>query len=191
METKAKAILWLLAVVLVLLAISIVLQTMTAQVANTLGVLWPWQKLADAANGVQWHSVVNVIGSVLVGAMGAWAFHLGLITGFIDRPNRKTTLEFLQDGSGNTKWPLSFWFYVTGGMVAGVFQMAQADTFAPIQGFVLGATWPSVVTRIMSGAAGVPPSQGPNVKPAQVDVPQTARGGPSGEVTVEPTLPVP
>ncbi len=44
-------------------------------------------------------------------------------------------------------------FYVLGGVVAGVFQAAQFDTFAPIQAFVLGATWPSVVTRIMSGSS--------------------------------------
>lgn len=40
-----------------------------------------------------------------------------------------------------------------GGVVALVFQLADVGKLVPIQAFVLGATWPSVVTRVMSPSA--------------------------------------
>jgi hypothetical protein len=95
--------------------------------------------------------VINVFLAGIVGVLGSIAFYYGVYTGFIGRSNRAETLQYLS-GSTNRFHYIAM-FYVLGGVVAGVFQAAQFDTFAPIQAFVLGATWPSVVTRIMSGSS--------------------------------------
>ncbi len=128
----------------------------------------------------------NILFAFVVGAMGAWAFHLGVLTGFIARGERPRVLEFLVDPQGRPRSFLSFCFFVTGGIVAGVFQWAQPDTFAPIQAFVLGATWPSVVTRIMAGEGGAPfwrvnPADAP---PGQVPTPAGAPAVPTVEVRI-------
>ena len=52
-------------------------------------------------------------------------------------------------------------FCLFGGLVALVFQLADMTDLIPIQAFVLGATWPSVVTRVMAGSAGDDPRAGP------------------------------
>lgn len=91
--------------------------------------------------------------AAFVGVLGSGAFFCGVYTGFISRDSRKMILEFLVDFETpqNSRLKNQIAFFVFGGVVAGVFQWAQPGTFAPIQAFVLGATWPSVVTRIMSG----------------------------------------
>src|SRR5882724_9032240 len=99
----------------------------------------------------------NVTKAFIVGSLGAGVFFLGVFFGFItpDREQRKRQIEFLTDQDGNPKGSLIL-FLLSGGFVAGVFQWAQFDVFAPIQAFVLGATWPSVVMRIMSGNGQTP-----------------------------------
>jgi hypothetical protein len=82
----------------------------------------------------------NISCAFLVGATGAWAFHLGVMTGFISRTERPRLLEFLLDEQQRPRTHVIVCFVVTGGIVAAVFQWAQTDTFAPIQAFVLGAT---------------------------------------------------
>lgn len=95
---------------------------------------------------------LNITYAFIVGSLGAGAFFFGIFCGFISRESRERLLEFLtKKDTGNAKAGLLFLFCVFGGIVAAVFQAAQASVFAPIQAFVLGATWPSVVTRIMSG----------------------------------------
>ncbi len=97
-------------------------------------------------------ALLNVLCAIMIGWAGALAFLAGVRYGFISRTTRDKTLEFL----ANPPW----WrlldrsmFYLLGGIVAGVFQWAQPDTLAPIQAFVLGATWPSVVMRVMAGSS--------------------------------------
>lgn len=80
------------------------------------------------------------------------AFYYGVYTGFINPDSRKKTLQHFSGTFWNRVHYIGM-FYVLGGVVASVFQAAQPDVFAPIQAFVLGATWPSVVTRLLSGAA--------------------------------------
>jgi hypothetical protein len=83
----------------------------------------------------------NISAAVLIGTLGALAFYAGVKFGFISPESRKTLLRYLpaeriNRGSRN-------YFYVLGGVVAGIFQWAQPDVLSPIQAFVLGATWPS------------------------------------------------
>jgi hypothetical protein len=66
-----------------------------------------------------------------------------------------------------------------------VFQWAQADVLAPIQAFVLGATWPSVVTRIMTGSAPAPGSLSQTPAP----VLQNLVGGSGASVIATPPAP--
>ena len=96
--------------------------------------------------------IINVILAGFVGILGAISFYYGVYTGFIGRESRMNTLQYLS-GTLTNRLHYTGMFFVLGGVVAAVFQAAQHETFAPIQAFVLGATWPSVVTRIMSGQA--------------------------------------
>jgi hypothetical protein len=114
--------------------------------------LWLFYPLHAIPRNSNLRALVNVLSAVVIGWAGAFAFLAGVRYGFIDPTTRDKTLEFL----ANPPW----WrilaratFYFMGGIVAGVFQWAQPDTLVPIQAFVLGATWPSVVTRIMTGSA--------------------------------------
>jgi hypothetical protein len=92
----------------------------------------------------------NILAAVLIGTLGALAFYAGVKFGFISPETRKTLLAYLPEDAAAVR--LRKHFYFMGGIVAGIFQWAQPDVLAPIQAFVLGATWPSVVTRIMSGS---------------------------------------
>jgi hypothetical protein len=127
-------------------------------------------------------SVANVFFAMLIGFAGAMAFYAGVYFGFIAPESRNDITKYIVSSrSINT-------FALLGGVVAGVFQWAQPDVLAPIQAFVLGATWPSVVTRIMSGSTSAPPpltaTDIVNAKPAT----STAGGGqPSkAEVLINP-----
>ena len=178
METRTA---WSLVIAL-LLALMVILQgTMIYMASGLPNVHWPeWTFSLEAI------VVRNVLLAFFVGAMGAWAFHLGVLTGFISRTERPRILEFLLDTQQRPRNGIIVCFIATGGIVAAVFQAAQADTFAPIQAFVLGATWPSVVTRIMSGegvrpASLVNPADTPST---QVPTPPHAAAVPPAEVTL-------
>jgi hypothetical protein len=123
---------------------------------------------------------LNVIAAVLIGFLGALAFYAGVKFGFISRETRKTLLEYLPDSDTAVRHRKHFYFM--GGIVAGIFQWAQPDVLAPIQAFVLGATWPSVVTRIMSGST----NPGSTVSPQKeieklVETPPEKIATPSGK----------
>jgi hypothetical protein len=123
----------------------------------------------------------------VIGTAGAAAFHLGVYAGFIARESRPGVLEFLhteflnrttitqQEMSLARTLRIAFWCF--GGVVAVVFQMADADSLVPIQAFVLGASWPTVVTQLMSGRSAPPPPQRASI------IPETPPG-PSGGGTV-------
>lgn len=85
----------------------------------------------------------------LVGLVGSIAYYTSLRLGFIGGDQRDSILKLF--GSG----PLIVWFSVIGGSVATIFQLAQGGSFAPIQGFVLGITWPILVGQYVAGAKNV------------------------------------
>ena len=103
-------------------------------------------------------SLFNVSLAGAVGFLGASAYFVGVVTGFIDPTSREEVLLHLLNDTTqkppSRRWLLRVYFFVFGGVVAAVFQAAQGETFAPIQAFVLGITWPSVVSRSMSTPNG-------------------------------------
>jgi hypothetical protein len=100
--------------------------------------------------------ILNILAAVFIGSLGALAFYAGVRFGFISPESRRVVLLYLPELRHAR--PSRAYFYFLGGIVAGIFQWAQPDVLAPIQAFVLGATWPSVVTRIMSGSSSLPPA---------------------------------
>ena len=130
----------------------------------------------------------NVTAAFFAGSLGAGAFFLGVLFGFISPESRGKVLEFLRSPQTTSVngWSLS-WFLAFGGVVAAIFQAAQASVFAPIQAFVLGATWPSVVTRIMTGnTSSVGVSSLVNAPPSQVPTPSTGGSAADAEVVIKP-----
>lgn len=97
----------------------------------------------------------NLAAGFLVGSLGAGAFFMGVFWGLIARESRGQVLRYLSEMNESENPPLNgprfLAFCSFGGVVAAVFQAPQASLFAPIQAFVLGATWPAVVNRIMAG----------------------------------------
>ena len=135
----------------------------------------------------------SVTGAFIVGSLGAGAFFLGVFCGFISRESRERLLEFLGDrNTGKPKAWLLLAFCAFGGVVASVFQAAQASLFAPIQAFVLGATWPSVVTRIMSGNDQSPGLTAlANAPASQIPTPKSGGSATAGDaqVVIKPKTP--
>jgi len=82
----------------------------------------------------------------LAGLVGSIAYYTSLRLGFVGGDQRDSILSLFGKG------PLIVWFAVIGGCVATIFQLAQGAPFAPIQGFVLGITWPILVGQYVAGA---------------------------------------
>lgn len=89
-----------------------------------------------------------IVFAFLIGFLGALAYYLAAYFNFIGANSRGQIRSLMR------KYREYLGFYLMGGVVAAVFQAAQPNAFAPIQAFVLGATWPSVVVRMLSGTAG-------------------------------------
>ena len=83
----------------------------------------------------------------VAGLVGSIAYYTSLRLGFVGGDQRDSILNLFGSGYG-----LIAWFSVIGGSVATIFQLAQGGTFAPIQGFVLGITWPILVGQYVAGA---------------------------------------
>jgi hypothetical protein len=94
----------------------------------------------------------NLFGSFLIGLIGALCYCWGIQYGFIERAS-KTTPSYMKSAMD------MLLFCSLGGLVALVFQSPQAETLTPIQAFVLGATWPSVVNRVIAGNSQPPGSE--------------------------------
>lgn len=165
------------------------------------------------------------LGSYLIGCIGSSAFFVGVWLGFIGPDSRSRVLQFLLtlpppkperiDGQSPVDYlaRLEEWerrhanvverirysrvaiFIAFGGMVALVFQLTDTNKLIPIQAFVLGATWPSVVTRVMAGSsnetgsAGIPKLPAPPSHPSpKVVEAQPARPGSAAGAPGDPTL---
>jgi hypothetical protein len=141
----------------------------TATNASDYGAIFLWLErkefLPGSSNGLK---ILNIVAAALIGFAGASAFFAGVRFGFISSESRDQMLRYLKHPP-NPRIDRMF-FYSFGGIVAAIFQWAQPDVLAPIQAFVLGATWPSVVTRIMSGSTPTIPSAKSIVEtaPAQI-----------------------
>lgn len=135
--------------------------------------------IAKAYSGAV-RKVVNILFAVVIGFCGAMAFYIGVYYGFIAKESRTDITKYIVSRQSVAV------FAAFGGIVAGVFQWAQGETLAPIQAFVLGATWPSVVTSIMPSSTTAPQ------KPTPTDVVSGATTAPSGQPSkAEVLIPTP
>ena len=144
----------------------------------------------DKSSAQAKNNFLNISYAVLVGTLGAASFYFGVYFGFISQNERDKMLKYLTNNTNNVQLRWFIVFCLLGGIVAAVFQAAQANVFAPIQAFVLGATWPSVVTRIMSGSGNGQPAYGLAsygsllASPANVPVPMGSAGAKAADVQV-------
>ena len=90
------------------------------------------------------HSYVPaIVGSFIVGVIGSTGYFVALKLGFV-------TADKIEEKFKSTGAPVAF--VIVGGAVAVIFQLPQADVFTPIQSFVLGITWPFIVSQYVSRA---------------------------------------
>ncbi len=90
--------------------------------------------------------VPNVVGAIIVGGIGSTAYYTALKLGYIGGEQRDKLLSLF--GSGG----LVIAFCLIGGGIAAIFQLAQIAIFAPVQAFVLGITWPTLVSQYVAAA---------------------------------------
>ena len=90
--------------------------------------------------------------SFIIGSLGAFSYLIALRFGFItgDKEKREIILEPFHH-----KWAvvvlINYAIYsLVGGFISVVFQLPQ-NSFVPIQCFILGVSWPSVVMPYLSG----------------------------------------
>lgn len=106
-----------------------------------------------------------VIPAWLIGFFGSGAYFSAIFFGFVSNEGviEKICLTCpAQDANqpGNSKktdkrlrWRRLFWFLFMGGTVAAVFQLAEKGSFVPVQAFVLGTTWPSIIAQLLGTQA--------------------------------------
>ncbi len=86
----------------------------------------------------------NVAGAFLIGALGSAAFLMIVATAIVEHPSRDNILKNVTSTSDRTAL-----YIFLGGIIAGVFQLAEASAFAPVQALVIGVTWPSVISQYL------------------------------------------
>lgn len=89
--------------------------------------------------------------AALIGGCGSLAYFSALYFGFVQG-----------DDILNNLWPKNksarlffnilriIWFSLIGAAVAFIFQLPQGSNLAPIQGFIMGTTWPTIVAQILT-----------------------------------------
>ena len=88
--------------------------------------------------------------AALIGGAGSLAYFSALFFGFIQGEEILAKLwPTLRNMSGYTKALRVIWFMLIGGAVAFIFQLPQGD-LAPIQAFIVGTTWPTIVAQILT-----------------------------------------
>ena len=106
----------------------------------------------------------DMIVTAFLGAAGSAAYFFAVLSGFIQP--RETLLRHLtkpieivseQEYERSIRWLRWIAFVFFGAVVACVFQLAQSPSFAPVQAFVMGATWPTVVNRMLTGGTPTDP----------------------------------
>jgi hypothetical protein len=112
-----------------------------------------------------WPSILNLwnnhpgfrgaAGAAIIGALGSAAYLTAVLLGFLgDAPITQLRPRFEHTTGTPAVTSLSkkriVLFAAFGGFVATVFQLPQGALLAPIQALVLGATWPTVLSQIMT-----------------------------------------
>ena len=92
-----------------------------------------------------------ILVAFIIGFLGSLSYYTSVWFGFIggDSVSRKIILKPFTECEWYLK-PLNIiWYCFIGGFIAVVFQLPQS-TFAPIQSFILGCSWPSIVIPFLS-----------------------------------------
>jgi hypothetical protein len=88
--------------------------------------------------------------AALIGGAGSLAYFSALFFGFIQG---EEILAKLWPAPRTIHWINKtlrvLWFVIIGGAVAFIFQLPQGD-LAPIQAFIMGTTWPTIVAQILT-----------------------------------------
>ena len=101
---------------------------------------------------------IVLVFAFLIGFMGSAAYITALLFNFIGdgATSRAAMLKpFCTKYSQDIHWLKFIWYCVVGGTVAVVFQLNIPNLVA-VQNFILGATWPAIVSQFLSGRMSSP-----------------------------------
>ncbi len=94
----------------------------------------------------------------LIGGAGSLAYSSALYFGFIQNEASLSKLWPSRGTSGAVASILRVvWFVAIGAAVALIFQLPEGN-LAPIQAFIIGTTWPTVVAQVLTGRQGDSPA---------------------------------
>lgn len=107
---------------------------------------------------VDWFKSVDkylpiLVGSFIVGMIGSGAYYAALRLGYTGGDQRDWFLKNFGGPKGKSA------FIFIGGAVATVFQLPELGGFVPIQAFVLGITWPFIVSQYVSKVSAPRPKE--------------------------------
>ena len=89
--------------------------------------------------------------AAMIGGAGSLAYFSALFFGFIQG---EEILAKLWPTVRSINWYAKalrvIWFMLIGGAVAFIFQLPQGENLAPIQAFIVGTTWPTIVSQILT-----------------------------------------
>ncbi len=87
-----------------------------------------------------------------IGAAGSLAYASALYFGFVFAEDIMKRLWPSSNNSERTGESILrlLWFILIGGAVAFIFQLPES-VLAPIQAFIIGTTWPTVVSQVLTG----------------------------------------
>lgn len=89
--------------------------------------------------------------AALIGAAGSLAYFTGLYFGFLLNESIRDQLwPSPRQANLVTRLFRVAWFAFIGGAVAFVFQLPETN-LAPIQAFIVGTTWPTIVSQVLTG----------------------------------------
>ena len=92
-----------------------------------------------------------LLSALIIGFLGSLAYYTAVYFKFIGGKEeyRKLILSPFINDNGKTRVFRLAWYCFIGGFIAVVFQLPQL-AFAPIQSFILGCSWPSIVVPFLS-----------------------------------------
>ncbi len=94
----------------------------------------------------------ELLSAWIIGTTGSVAYFTVVYFGFVgpNKESRDSILGYFWGKSGRMTVLKVAWYSLIGGSIAGIFQLAET-AFVPVQSFILGATWPSIVGQLLSG----------------------------------------
>jgi hypothetical protein len=94
-----------------------------------------------------------LIKAFIVGALGSVAYITALYFKFIGGTDENRNIisgPFLRKDGGGISFAKIIWYCFIGGCISVIFQI-DVPNFVAIQDFILGITWPAIVSQFLSG----------------------------------------